>query len=255
MSVSLAMSLSLIYVAILFAVTFYNYQKRQQTAFISSLFALGMFVIAHLGNSLWLMSLSVEETLATHYLFFAGVQAVIAGGLFYINRKEMRVIVFITIILLVVEAMLGYAVHIDRNIIALNGMASPNASLEASWFLWELRNWISQITSTAVLLALTLPRVYQVTSNDNTFAYKILEAVEKYLEGFKKKSKIKLQAQAYMNLGAQALCELTGERKKDVHYHEIGIELLNKGIQKCCYEPGKTKPVSIVGRFVYWLRS
>ncbi|UAA37727.1 hypothetical protein KIH87_13545 [Paraneptunicella aestuarii] len=160
----------------------------------------------------------------------------------------------ITIGLLVVEALLGYAVHIDRNVVALNGATMPNMSLSASWFLWDMRDYLSQFTTFTVFLALTLPKIYQVKTDDNTVAFSILEDVERYLEKFKETSIMRLKAQAYLYYSAQGLCETTGS-KEDFHHYEVGTMLLNEGIKKCCYEPGRTKPVGYLGRFVYWLRS
>lgn len=254
MSLSVMVIVSLLYIVLLFLATMYNHYKGQRDLFISSAFALFMFAAGHLGNMLWLSSLSPAELLKTHYLYFAAMQALLAIGLFIINRHKLRVIMSITIGLLVVEALLGYAVHIDRNVIALNGETAPNMSLSASWFLWNMRDYLSQFTTFSVLLSLTLPKIYQVKNEDNTITFNVLDAVEAYLAKFHSDSKIRRKAQAYLYYSSQGLCETTGS-EADFDHYEIGTMLLNEGIKKCCYEPWRTKPVSIFGRFVYWLRS
>ena len=255
MSVPFAFNITIIWMLVLFAALLLNHFKAQRNLFFSSVFALSVYAITHLSQSLWLMSLPLEEVLSIHYLFYAGMAAFLAAGLFWINRTQLRVMMTITIVLLAIEALLGYAVHLDRNVLALNGALAPNYAGTTAWWLWDVRNTVSQITNMGVLLSLTLPRVYQVKTDDNNIALKILDATEAYLQGFKDTSKIKRQAQAYLYIGVQALCELSGEKEKDDYCNQIGVELLNKGIRKCCYEPGRTKPVGFIGRFVYWLRS
>ncbi|UAA38349.1 hypothetical protein KIH87_16930 [Paraneptunicella aestuarii] len=254
MSLSVMVIVSLLYIALLFLATMYNHYKGHKDLFISSVFALLMYAAGHLGNMLWLSTLSPDELLKTHYLYFAAMQAILATGLFIINRHKLRVIMSITIALLVVEVLLGYAVHIDRNVIALNGAEAANMSLATSWFLWDMRDYLSQFTTFTVLLALTLPKIYQVKNDDNTVSFSILEAVEAYLEKFSPDSKLRRKAQAYLYYSAQGLCETTGS-EADFDHYEVGTMLLNEGIKKCCYEPWRTKPVGFFGRIVYWLRS
>lgn len=254
MSLSFMMIVSLMYIALLFGATLYNRLKSQNDLFISSAFVLFVYAATHLGNTLWLSSLPAKELLETHYLYFAAVQTLLALGLFLINRKKLRAIMSITIVLLVVEVLLGYAVHIDRNVIALNGALVPNGSLSASWLLWGLRDGLSQFTTLTVLLALTLPRVYQVATKDNTEAFEVLKKVDAYLATFAQGSRMKGRAQAFLDYSAEGLCVLTGDETEEYHY-EVGTLLLNQSIKMCCYEPGRTKPVGMFGRVVYWLRS
>ena len=63
MSVSLILTLSLIYLVLLFIAMMYNNLKRRRELFKSSAFVLGMSTIAHLGNYLWLKSLPLEQVL------------------------------------------------------------------------------------------------------------------------------------------------------------------------------------------------
>ena len=105
MSLSVMVIVSLIYIALLFVATMYNHFKAQKDLFISSAFVLFIYAGAHLGNTLWLSSLSASELLSTHYLYYAAVAAALAIGLFLINRERMRVIMLITIALLVIEVL------------------------------------------------------------------------------------------------------------------------------------------------------
>ena len=255
MSLSVMVVVSLVYIALLFGATMHNHLKKQQDLFISSAFALGMYAIGHLGNMLWLSKLSGRELLEVHYLYFAAFQAVLAAGLFLINRKKLRVIMSITVVLLVAEALLGYAVHIDRNVVALNGLSNPNGSILESWLLWDLRNYLSQFTTVTVLLALTLPKIYQVKEGGSAAeAYKEQEEVNQYSSLFKP-SKRKNKTEVFLTASAENLCHFTGDKEEASHRADAGVLLLNEAIKLCCYEPGRTKPVSMFGRFVYWLRS
>ena len=255
MSATFVFNLSLIWVVVLLSATLLNYIKSKQKLFISGVFVSFMYAAVHIANTLWLREIPLKEVLGIHYLFFAGASLVTAVGLFLINKDKPRVMINITIVLLIIEAMLGYAVHLDRNILALNGAVEPNMLGASKWWLWDLRFYVSFANTFTVFLAITLPRTYQVKTDDNNQALKVLDSTEEYLQSFDDTSKIKQQAQAYLYIGVQALCELSGEKNKDNYCNQIGIDLLNRGIKKCCYEPGRTEPVGIFGRFVYWLRS
>lgn len=254
MSVPFAFNITIIWMLVLFVALLVNHFRGQRDLFVSSVFALSVYIATHLSQSLWLRALPIEELLGTHYLFYAGMAAFLAVGLFWINKDRLRVMMTITIVLLGVEALLGYAIHLDRNVLALNGALIPNSSGASAWWLWNLQSAVSQVTNLTVLLAVTLPKIYQVKTDDNTVAFDILEDVERYLEKFKETSIMRLKAQAYLYYSAQGLCETTGS-EADFHHYEVGTMLLNEGIKKCCYEPGRTQPVGYLGRFVYWLRS
>ena len=255
MSASIMVIVSLLYIVLLFAATMHNHRNEQKDLFMSSVFALFIYVVCHLGNTLWLSTLSPEEVLGKHYLYFAAMQVMLAVGLFFINRNNMRVIMSITIWLLVIEVLLGYAVHLDRNVVALNGATVPNMSLSAAWFLWDLRDWISQFTTLTVLLALTLPKIYQVKTDQANVAYSVLEKVEAYLALFEPSKKIN-RANTFVRIAAQNLCFYDGVgSEENINAAQAGQMLLNEAIKDCCYEPHRTKPVGFFGRFVYWLRS
>ena len=254
MSISLILTLSLGYIGLLFAAVLFNHFKASRELFISSVFVLGVSIVTHLGSYLWLKALPLEQVLGIHYLFFAAIQIVTAGGLFYLNRQHLRVITTITIVLLATEAMLAYAVHLDRNVMALNGALVPNAAGTAQWLLWDLRNYISLASAFAVLLAVVMPPVYHVSKTTlNTEAFEIWEDVEKYLAKFTPSKRIK-RANVFMEVALQNMFE-AGNNQRDKLITSIGITILNEAIREVCYEPHRTRPVAWYGRFVYWLRS
>lgn len=262
MKVSVMLVISLIYIASLFGITLYNFYKARRNSegayvndlFLSSAFVLFMYALSHIGHTLWVMSYPILQQISIHYLYFAGMQIVLAAGLFYINRKSLRVIMSMTIILLVAEALLAYAVHIDRNVVALNGASLPNSTRDLSWLLWDIRNIVAQVSTFTVLLALTLPRIFQVKTENASVAYKEQEKVKQYSNLFKPSSR-KNKTHVFLATSAENLCFYTGDAEESKHRMEAGILLLNEAIKLCCYEPGRTRPVGLVGRFVYWLRS
>lgn len=254
MTVSFMFTVALLYIAVFFTATMYNHIKGRRDLFISSAFVLFMYVASHLGTTLWLSSLSFEQVLPVHYLFYAASSGLLALGLFVLNRKKLRIIMAITISLLALEALLGYAVHIDRNVVALNGAVMPNAAGTTKWLLWDLRNYLSQFSSFAVLLGVTLPPIYQISKDLlNTEAFEIWEDVEKYLAKFTPSKRIE-RANVFMEVALKNMFE-SKNNERDKLITSIGIAILNEAIRESCYEPKRTKPVSLFGRFVYWLRS
>lgn len=254
MTVALMSIASLLSIAVFFVTTMYNHIKRRRDLFINSAFVLFIYVAFHLGSTLWLSSLSFEEVLPVHYLYYAAGSGILALGLFIINREKLRMIMIITISLLALETLIGYAVHIDRNVVALNGAAMPNIEGATMWFLWDIRDFLSELTTFTVFLAVALPNIYQVSKDtDNTDAFEIMEDVEVHVEHLKP-SKRKERASVFLEATVQNLFE-PQNTLRDKLITSIGITLLNEAIKECCYEPERKKPVGAFGRFVYWLRS
>lgn len=245
---------ALLYIALFFIAAMYNHIKGRKDLFINSAFVFFIYVISHLGTTLWLSSLSFEQVLPVHYLFYAAGTGILALGLFIINQENLRKIMLITISLLAFEALIGYAVHIDRNVVALNGAATPNIEGSTKWLLWDLRNFLSQFTTFTVFLAIILPSIYQVSKDtQNTDAFEIMEDVEAYMAQLKA-SKSKERASIFLEATIQNLFE-PKNTLRDRLITSIGITLLNEAIKECCYEPKRKKPIGSFGRFVYWLRS
>ena len=105
-----------------------------------------------------------------------------------------------------------------------------------------------------ILLALTMSNIYQVRKDIlNTEAFEIWEDVEKYLVKFKPSKRIE-RANVFMEVALKNMFE-SQNTERDKLITSIGISILNEAIRESCYEPKRTKPVSLLGRFVYWLRS
>ena len=160
MSVSFMIFVSVGYIALLFLATMYNHFKGRNELFKSSAFVLFIYAVAHLGNTLWLAHLPLQEQIAIHYLYYAAAAGILAVGLFFINRQKMRMIMALTIGLLAIEVLLGYLVHIDRNVIALNGAIAPNTAGNSGWLLWDLITFVSIFSTFTVILALSLSDIW-----------------------------------------------------------------------------------------------
>ncbi|MCY7293802.1 hypothetical protein [Alteromonas sp. a30] len=255
MSMSTAYIISLMWILVLAGTTFFNHKKERNTLFYSSLFALSFYLLAHVTNTLYFTTAPLKEVLSSYYLFYAAVPALAALGLFIINRKKLTVIMQITIALLCLEGIISYAIHIDRNVVALNAAVVPNYAGASKWWLWDIRNIISFIDNISIMLALTLPRIYQVKTDDVEEAYSIQTNVENYADKFKPSSKIDM-TKAFLEVSGENLCFFDGvESQKNKNAAKVGLLLLNEAIKLCCYEPHRTKPVNVFGRFIYWLRS
>ena len=86
-------------------------------------------------------------------------------------------------------------------------------------------------------------------------AYDVQVDVEDYVAKFapsQDTSKVK----AFLKVSGENLCFYDGASKQEnKDAANVGLLLLNEAIKQCCYEPGRDKPVGLIGRFVYWLRS
>ena len=255
MSTSLAFNLSLLWILVLFGATLVNYYKNDEKLFKSGVYVLFIYASTHMIGTLWLASLPLKEVLSFHYILFAGIQLVLAFGLFWINKEKPRVMITITIVLLVIESLMGYGVHVDRNILALNGAMEPNTLGASKWWLWDALSYVSFANTFTVFLAITLPRIYQVKTDDVGEAYNIQTNVEGYVAKFKPSPKIEM-TQAFLDVSGENLCFFDGvESQKNKNTAKVGLLLLNEAIKSCCYELHRTKPVNLFGLFVYCLRS
>lgn len=253
MSMSTAFIISLTWILVLVGASFYNHVNKRKALFYSSVFALGFYVFAHVANTLYFTSAPIAEVLKSYYLFYAVIPSITALGLFFINKDRLTVIMKISLILLCIEGVMSYAIHIDRNVIALNAAAMPNVSGAAKWWLWDIQSYISFANNITVLFALTLSNIYQVKTEDNTQAFEILEDVERYVKPFKA-SESKERTSIFLEMSVQNLFE-PNDTLRDKQITKVGVYLLNEAIRECCYEPHRKQPVNAFGRFIYWLRS
>jgi len=145
-----------------------------------------------------------ENLVEIYYLFWAGVSAFLA--IIITLDHQVRSYAFhwpakLTIFLFVFECFLNIAVHIDRNIFALNGAMVPNVSKQDAWFLWGIRNFFLNFDNALILLSLFFPykafKRHQVytSQGDSVFmddTFKRLEIIEDMVfampDSFRKKN-------------------------------------------------------------------
>ncbi|MCY7297409.1 hypothetical protein [Alteromonas sp. a30] len=250
MSISLAFALSLLWVLLLVGACVLNYTKSRDNLYRSSLFVLFMYAAGHFTYSIWLMPTYSAELVKVHYLFSAAMQGIVAFGLFFINRKKLTLMMGLTVILFALETILTYAVHIDRNVMALNGAAEPNMLKQQAWFLWDMRNIISTVNSFTVLVAVVLGKVYKVDTTDSVELYDIVQKVEDFVKGWED-SALKREILMLLDDSADALLHW-GD---GLQPHLLsGTLLLEKAIELSYYEPDRSN-CGKFARFMYWLRS
>ncbi len=255
MSISLAFALSLLWILLLIGACVLNYTKSRDNLYRSSLFVLFMYAATHFINSTWLIPLPSVELVKVHYLFFAAIQGIIAAGLFYLNRKKLTVMMGLTVFLFALEALLTYAVHVDRNVMALNGAAEPNMLKQQAWFLWDIKNIISTISSFTVLVAVVLGKVYKLETTDSTEAAEIGEDVERFVNGWED-SKLKVELLELLSKSIDDLLYhgMTPRDKRSSDRSLAGLTMLKEAIQLSYYEPDRSN-YGRFARFMYWLRS
>ena len=250
MSTSLAFTLSLLWVLLLVGVTAFNFIKARKELFFCSLFVLFMYAAGHLANSLWLMPLPPIEVIEVHYLFFALMQLIVAAGLYVFSHRKMTTMMAITISFLILEAFLTFAIHVDRNVVALNTELTPNLYDSRHWWLWDFRDVISICNSVTVLAALNLAKVFSVKTDDPHDAYVLLEKIEAYVGAW--------SASAYKD-------ELLQKSQKSAELllnHELGhvpktasaLRLLQQLVNATKFEP-EIDNRNRLRRALYWLRS
>lgn len=253
MSLSLAFLINQFWIIALLGIAVFNYKKGRKALMFSSLFVLALYAITQLVNANWLLKLDDLSQLQTHYLFFGGAVSFAAMGLFWLNRHNVTLMMGITIALFALEAFLTYAIHIDRNIIALNGNAAPNLYHTQQWWLWDMQSATSVINNVTVLIAVSLHKVFQVTTQDPHKAFAQVEAIEKDIIIHWNDSPQKQEALEMLDTAAQLL----------VHYDDHcqfkpktinGIQAMQTAIHILKYEPQSPNQTP-VKKALYWLRS
>ncbi|UAA39601.1 hypothetical protein KIH87_04375 [Paraneptunicella aestuarii] len=251
MSTNLAFVLSLIWVILLLGATVLNYLKGRSPLFYSSVFLLAIYATTHLININWLATLPAIEAVKVHYLFYSAVQAVIGIGLFWLNRKNMTLTMGLAIFLLGLETILNFAVHVDRNVMALNFNAVPNLASSSQWFLWHIKDVIATLNNPVLIVAVVLHKVYKFEPADTNEAIDIGEDVERFVKGWKD-STLKVELLNMLNKGIAELLEHNLKREKTRNL--IGLTLIEKAIAISYYEPDRSN-CGRFARFMYWLRS
>lgn len=152
------------------SVAIYNYLCRPEhkpiihAAFLTAV----IFALSHIIYAQWISKL--PNAAAIHYLYLASSAAVLACAI-YVNNK-MRGFVFhwpikLAIALMTIEVVLDVLLHIDRNVLALNGSHSPNFAREQIWWLWTFRVIVFNINNIVILIGFCLPISLLVKSNQH----------------------------------------------------------------------------------------
>lgn len=251
MSTYLAFVLSLGWVLLLIGATVLNYLKGRTPLFYSSVFVLAIYAITHLVNVQWLMNMPAIESVKIHYLLFSCAAAIVGIGLFWINRNNITHMMGLAIFLLGLEAILIFAVHVDRNVMALNFNLTPNLTDGRHWFLWDIKNVISTLNNFVVVSAVVLGKVYQVHIEDENEGFQLSLEVEAYAKKLPE-SISKEHALELLDEAANAFCYYGSEGIKPRLY--TGEKLLKDAVQLVRYEPNNSN-VSAFKRLLYWLRS
>jgi hypothetical protein len=102
----------------------------------------------------------IKPLLPVYYLYWAAINAMII--VFICTIIKLRKWPFyagikLVLICLAVDVVFNLLVHIDRNILALNGHELPNTTRQSAWALWAIRNAFSNISNGAMLLGVIAP--------------------------------------------------------------------------------------------------
>lgn len=101
-----------------------------------------------------------ENLYAIFYLYWAsacGFVALCLAADHHIKGYVFHWPIKLAIALLLIELFLSICMHIDRNIVALNGSMKPNAQLEDAWWLWTIRNVVVNLDNVFILFSVLIP--------------------------------------------------------------------------------------------------
>jgi hypothetical protein len=110
--------------------------------------------------------------LPVFYLYWAGVNAAIVVVIYALLRLKGWPIyagVKVVIVCLVIDFLFNLLLHVDRNIMALNGQALPNATKAGAWGLWVLRNAISNINNGVIVVCVLAPFKPKLKGGNSVF--------------------------------------------------------------------------------------
>ncbi len=139
---------------------FYNFYFRREYKPIihMSLILSGIFGLSRI---VYLQIILPQENLfEIYYLYWAGTIFLVSAWLVidhHIKGFAFHWPIKMAIGLLLIEVVLHLAVHIDRNIVALNGSLSPNQNLDNGWWLWAVRNVFISLDNMLILASVLLP--------------------------------------------------------------------------------------------------
>lgn len=103
---------------------------------------------------------NVSPLVPIYYLYWAFVNALIVGFLYWSTRANhwpFYSAIKIIMLCITIDVILNLVLHVDRNIIALNGGSTPNFNKESTWSLWTARNVVSNINNGIILFSVLVP--------------------------------------------------------------------------------------------------
>jgi hypothetical protein len=115
---------------------------------------------------------NISPLLSVYYLYWAAVNACIVLAIVLtikLNRWPMYTIIKLLLVCLSIDVAFNLLLHIDRNIMALNGNAVPNMGKENVWELWVLRNTFSSVSNFIMLIGVTLPLTSRLKGAKDVF--------------------------------------------------------------------------------------
>lgn len=136
----------------------YFLRSGNNSALTVSVVLTAVFALSQVIYVQWL--LPFQQIISIYYLYWAGISGITAAILYLMIRSH-RIANYwpakLAVALLSIEFCLGIALHIDRNVLALNGAIEPNNSLSRAWWLWQLRDMVLSFNNLVILLCLILP--------------------------------------------------------------------------------------------------
>lgn len=141
-------------------VALYNYYFRPEHKPVIhvALITAGIFAVSHITYIQWIAP--HPELVKIHYVYLASSAALLASTIFVYTKWKGFIFhwpIKLTIALMLIEVTLDVLLHIDRNIMALNGAELPNTTREHAWWLWSVRNAFFTMDNVVILISLVLP--------------------------------------------------------------------------------------------------
>ncbi|UAA38662.1 hypothetical protein KIH87_18695 [Paraneptunicella aestuarii] len=143
---------------LLVAVYNFYFRKDHKPTFFLCLVMAGSLGISQTIYTNWI--LPQDNLVSIYYLYWAAVSCAIALTLFLSTKFGARILLWplsFAIGLHLIEVLFNIAMHIDRNVIALNQALSVNNDIKSAWWLWNVRDMFILSTNFLVIAASILP--------------------------------------------------------------------------------------------------
>jgi len=228
-----------------------NYFRRDESGFYSSLFILVLFSFNALGYVVFILPLDPVQQVNHHYLFHAIAHLALALALIFINKTHMTRLTSLSILLLIVSGFLLIALHIDRNMFALNGAPVPNLQSKHSWLLWDILDWVGHAIDISIISSLAIPKIYQPKSTRTEDVLALAVEVHDFVSALPQSNHKKL-ANAYLQAcieGCGNIVDLNAEQVPFIT--KANLTSLKLAIKLSKYDPGPPPNASIWERILY----